>query len=262
MKTLLVGKEHIAYKESGQGSTIVLLHGFCGNVDYWDYIVPVLAEKYHVLCMDLRGHGHSSFQGGDIKIEDLAKDIHLVLEKLSIEKVTMLGHSLGGYVSLAFAELYPEKLAGFGLIHSTAFQDTEEGKEGRLHAIKKIQDFGIESFVDGLVPNLFADDSKSILPKEIEKAKDIGYKTNQVAAMETQAAMRVRPDRNKIIADSKVPVLLVKGIKDKIVPLNRVTSSSGSTITEVELDAGHMSMLEAPEQLARTIQSFVEKNIK
>ncbi|MEM5592521.1 alpha/beta hydrolase [Niallia circulans] len=176
MNHIVVDNEQLSYIEEGNGETVVLIHGFCGSVDYWEYIIPLLSEKYHVIAVDLRGHGSSTYSGEPFEIEDLAKDINRLLKKLEIEKVYMFGHSLGGYVTLAFAELFAEHLKGFGLVHSTAYSDTEEGKEGRLNAIRKIQNFGIKEFVNGLIPNLFADESLINLPDEVEKAKKLAIK--------------------------------------------------------------------------------------
>ncbi|MEI2365954.1 alpha/beta fold hydrolase [Niallia circulans] len=262
MNHIVVDNEQLSYIEEGNGETVVLIHGFCGSVDYWEYIIPLLSEKYHVIAVDLRGHGSSTYSGEPFEIEDLAKDINRLLKKLEIEKVYMFGHSLGGYVTLAFAELFAEHLKGFGLVHSTAYSDTEEGKEGRLNAIRKIQNLGIKEFVNGLIPNLFADESLMNLPDEVEKAKKIGYQTDGIAAMETQAAMRKRPDRNGVVEQAKIPVLLIKGTKDKVVSLDRVTSASNRNVSEVQLETGHMSMQEAPEKLANAIHSFISSNSK
>ncbi|WP_312096772.1 alpha/beta hydrolase [Niallia sp.] len=260
MTKITVGNEQLFYKEQGKGENIILIHGFCGSIDYWEYVIPLLSDKYHVIAVDLRGHGSSTFSGEPFEIEDLAKDIKELLAELEVDKAYMFGHSLGGYVTLAFAELFEDSLKGFGLIHSTAYPDTEEGKDGRLNAIRKIQDIGIEEFVNGLIPNLFADESLTKLPSEVEKAKRIGYGTDTIAAMETQAAMRKRPDRNIVVEKSKLPVLLLKGTKDKVVPLDRVASASSPNITEFRLETGHMSMQEAPNELAKAICSFVEHN--
>lgn len=262
MNHIVVDNEQLSYIEEGKGETVILIHGFCGSVDYWEYIIPLLSENFHVIAVDLRGHGSSTYRGESFEIEDLAKDINKLLEKLEIDKVYMFGHSLGGYVTLAFAELFAEHLKGFGLVHSTAYPDTEEGKEGRLKAIRKIQDLGIKEFVNGLIPNLFADESLRDLPNEIEKAKKIGYQTDGIAAMETQAAMRKRLDRNGVIEQANVPVLLIKGTKDKVVSLDRVTSASNPKVSEVQLETGHMSMQEAPQKLANAIYSFISSNSK
>lgn len=257
METITIDGRQISYKEAGKGKTIILIHGFCGNAEYWEKIMPLLKD-FHVIAIELRGHGQTCFNGESFMIEDLAKDIQLFLTEKGLANVYMFGHSLGGYVTLAFAELFPSALTGFGLIHSTAYPDTEEGKKGRLKAIEKIQDLGIAAFVDGLIPNLFSDDAIYTKQEELEKAKMIGYHTDAVAAMETLSAMRKRIDRNHIIADSQVPVLIVKGTKDKVVPLDRAISASGNHITVELLETGHMSMMEDPNALVAAIQKFVK----
>ncbi|GKU80966.1 alpha/beta fold hydrolase [Niallia sp. NCCP-28] len=259
MKTMIISGKEVAYQEAGKGKTIILIHGFCGNAEYWENVMPLLTN-FHVVAIELRGHGKTSYNGESFLIEDLAKDIQCFLDKKELADVYMFGHSLGGYVTLAFAELFPEALAGFGLIHSTAYPDTEQGKEGRLTAIKKIQDVGMAEFVDGLIPNLFSDDSIRTKKEEVEKAKEIGYKTDAIAAMETLSAMRKRIDRNHIIANSPVPVLLVKGTKDKVVPLDRVASASGKHITAELLETGHMSMIEDPTALSKLLVNFVKQD--
>ncbi|PKG24087.1 alpha/beta fold hydrolase [Niallia nealsonii] len=257
MKTITINGREMAYQEAGKGKTIILIHGFCGSAKYWEKVMPLLTD-FHVIAIELRGHGLTSFNGESFLIEDLAKDIHFFLNKKELADVYMFGHSLGGYVTLAFADLFPETLAGFGLIHSTAYPDTEQGKEGRLKSIKKIQDVGIVEFVDGLIPNLFSDDSIHTKKEEVEKAKEIGYETDAIAAMETLSAMRKRIDRNHIIANSEVPVLLVKGTKDKVVPLDRVTSANGKHITVELLETGHMSMVEDSQALVIAVEKFVK----
>jgi len=259
MEIITIQGRKMAYKETGKGKTIVLIHGFCGSAEYWGKVVPLLKD-FHVLAIELRGHGQTGFNGEPFMMEDLADDIHLLLMEKGLTNVYMLGHSLGGYVALAFAELFPSALAGFGLVHSTAYPDTEEGKAGRLKAIEKIQDAGIAGFVDGLIPNLFSDEALQGMPEEVEKAKEIGYGTDTVAAMETLSAMRKRIDRNHIIANSQVPVLIVKGTKDKVVPLDRAASASGNHVTVADLETGHMSMMENPEALFGAIKAFIETN--
>lgn len=258
MKTVSIDNQKIAYKEAGTGETIVLLHGFCGSTEYWQKVVQPLQEKYHIVLMDLRGHGESTFNGESFDLEDLANDVNQLLNELNIEKVYLFGHSLGGYVTLSFAEKYADKLLGFGLIHSTAFTDTEEAKEGRLKSIEKIQDMGIEEFVNGMIPNLFSDHYMNTNEEEVSRIVSIGYDTNPIAAMETLSAMRKRPDRNEVIANSNLPILIVKGKFDKVVPLNRVITSNEENITTAVLETGHMSMIEAPGELISTIIAFIK----
>ncbi|MGE7601475.1 alpha/beta fold hydrolase [Peribacillus sp. NPDC097675] len=254
----MTGNSKYSYIDSGEGKdTLLFIHGFCGSREYWQKVLPKLKEKYRVIAVDLRGHGASDSNAGSFSIEDLAEDVALFLEEQSIEKVYLFGHSLGGYITLAFAERYPDKLNGFSLVHSTAFPDDEAGKEGRMSSIEKIETAGMPAFIDGLIPKLFADQDDP----HIELVKKIGYQTRETGAIGSLHAMRNREDKNYVLKDTELPVLLVAGEKDKVIPPEKTFSVKGKHIREVILEScGHMGMLEAPDQLAREIERFVEDN--
>ncbi len=261
MGKLTIDNRELSFVEQGSSNhqTVVLLHGFCGSTDYWKKIIAPLSRKYHVIAVDLRGHGNSSFDGEAFEMEDLANDVKVLLDTLEIDTVHLFGHSLGGYVTLAFAENFPNKLNSYGLIHSTAYPDTDEGKAGRLKAIEKIQDLGITAFIDGLIPNLFASDYIAANQEEVMEIKEIGYKTDPLAAMETLAAMRKRPDRNSVIEQQSLSFLLVQGKFDKVVSSARAVSSSASYVTVKELEAGHMGMIENPHELLTILTDFIDR---
>ncbi|MDM5222231.1 alpha/beta hydrolase [Peribacillus sp. NJ11] len=248
----------LSYIDTGKGNkTLLFIHGFCGSHEYWSDIIAELKDEYRVVAVDLRGHGASEEIGKSFSIEDMAADIASFLEDLKIGQVYMFGHSLGGYVTLAFAERFPGKLSGFSLIHSTAFPDDEAGKEGRLKSVEKIEMDGIPAFIDGLVPKLFAHSDDP----NIEHTKEIGYKTSESGAIGSLHAMRNRTDRNHVLKDTKLPVLLVAGEQDKVIPAEKTFSVKGSHINEVILEgSGHMGMLEAPNRLIEEIIRYVEKN--
>ncbi|WP_051317056.1 alpha/beta fold hydrolase [Ectobacillus panaciterrae] len=125
-KTLALPNATISYADEGNGEPIVLLHGFCGSHAYWEKVIPELAKNCRVIAPDLRGHGKSSVTESDYSIQDMAEDIKHLLDKLETDKATIFSHSLGGYIVLAFAERYSERLKGFSLVHSTAYPDSEE----------------------------------------------------------------------------------------------------------------------------------------
>jgi pimeloyl-ACP methyl ester carboxylesterase len=248
----------ISYYDEGQGEPIVLIHGFCGSKDYWQKVVPGLAEKYRVIAVDLPGHGGSGLPEGYVSVEAMAEMIQSAVLELGLEKVSLIGHSLGGYVTLALAEAYEDKLKQFLLVHSTANPDSEEGKKGREVAAGKIDSEGIKSFVDGLVPNLFAPGEKQ--PEELQQAKEIGYGTNPEGAKAALKAMKQRPDRNHVLKNTKLPVLIVAGEKDQIVPPEKSFTVVGPNIKQVTIKgAGHMSMYEAPAELVEVIRGFLEE---
>ncbi|WP_409288889.1 alpha/beta fold hydrolase [Peribacillus sp. SCS-37] len=251
----------LSYKREGKegGEVLLFLHGFCGSAEYFKELIPYLNEEYSVITVNLRGHGGSPSAKEAFEIDDMARDLFNFISEQGLESVYMLGHSLGGYVTLAFAELFPSRLKGFSLIHSTAFPDSEEAKEVRLEGINIIEEKGIEPFIDRLVPNLFSRDSLTKLKEKVEDVKEIGYKTSPEGAKGALRAMYGRPDRNRVLRETQKPVLLVAGERDKVIPQEKVFSAEGRHIkTAVLPGAGHMGMIEAPEELAQNIKEWIK----
>ncbi|WP_226666726.1 alpha/beta fold hydrolase [Metabacillus litoralis] len=254
-----VGENMISYTDQGVGHCVVLIHGFCGDSHYWKYIVPHLVKKNRVLTVDLRGHGDSSTPKNDFEITDFADDISSLLTSLRIERATLIGHSLGGYISLAFAEKYPDKLCGLSLVHSTALPDTTEAKENRENGIQKITKNGIKPFIDELVPNLFSMTNREELEYQVKLVKNIGYGTSEFGAIGALNAMKNRPNRNEVLQDLIVPILLVAGSDDEIIPQERTFSVENDNMHQAVIEnSGHMSMLEQPDKLVEVLQSFLE----
>lgn len=249
----------IFYTEQGEGQAIVLLHGFCGSSDYWTSVAPELARHYRVITPDLRGHGQSHIVNPSFRIEDMAQDVVQLLDELQVEQAIVFGHSLGGYITLALAEQDAGRLQGFSLVHSTANPDAEVAKENRLKAVQTIQEQGIVPFVDGLIPKLFAPDHVQSMPDLVERCKQIGYRTSTEGAVGASLAMRERPDRNHVLASTQLPVLLVAGEADQIVPPDKLFTVSGPHIQQAVLSsAGHMGMMETPDAFIEVIHRFAQ----
>ncbi|MEH7120794.1 alpha/beta hydrolase [Neobacillus vireti] len=255
-KSMSITNSTITYIDEGEGKPIVLLHGFCGSSAYWSEVIPGISEKYRVIAPDLPGHGGSATVLKNYSISDIAEIIKEFLDKLNLDKVTMFGHSLGGYITLAFAEKYSDSLNGFSLVHSTAFPDSEEAKKGRSTNIEKVKAEGIKPLIDGLVPKLFSPDHQK--QQYVETAKQIGYRTPPEGAIHTLSAMRDRPDRNSVLESTSLPVLLIAGEQDQIIPTEKTFSVSKVNIKQsVIKDSGHMSMYEQPGELSSAIKDFI-----
>ncbi|WP_042170795.1 alpha/beta fold hydrolase [Paenibacillus gorillae] len=255
----------LAYYDSGdQGPdkpVLVLLHGFCGSSAYWERVVSSLEQHARIIAPDLRGQGDSPPSGdGPYTMELYAADLAGMLQRLNIPHVTLLGHSLGGYVTLAFAELHPDKLQAFGLIHSTPMPDSEAAKVNRDNAAAAIRKDGIIPFVDGLVPKLFAPDSRDSMAEQVGRAKEIGYGTSEAGAVGAALGMKERPDRNAVLAATKLPLLLLAGELDPIIPVEKTLVIDGENVTQVILKgAGHMGMLEQPDAFIQAVTDFLNK---
>lgn len=268
-KLFLDNGTEIAYYDShphdggaGDGITevVVLLHGYCGSSAYWEHIVEELEQSVRIIAPDARGHGRSSAPGEEIyTMEMYAEDVAHMLIKLQIHNAVLLGHSLGGYITLAFAEKYAKKLSGFGLIHSTALEDSDAAKENRDKAVAALEQNGIEPFVDGLIPKLFASANVEALSDEVERGKQIGYGTSLQGAVSTAKGMKARVNRSHVIERSELPVLLVAGAGDKVIPMESAFAATNGLTVKVELEnAGHMGMVEQPKELIAAIVGFVK----
>lgn len=261
----------LVYEECGNNNekVIILLHGFCGSSQYWQKICPLLSDEYRIIIPNLRGHGGSSSPEGTYTMEVMADDIAQLMESLQIEKAIMFGHSLGGYVTVAFAEKYPEKLKGFALIHSTVRPDSDEMKEKRMDDIAEIQKKGIMAFVRKTIPDLFNEEKLDEMREDVNELIHVGQQMKAEAAISTIEGMMQRSDRSHVLAEAKFPVLLVAGEADGLIAPD--DSFSVTKLDEAETtysyphilettfeDVGHMSLLEVSDQLARVMSTYLK----
>lgn len=268
---ILVNGIDMVYEECGHENekTIVFLHGFCGSSQYWHKVCPLLSENYRIIMPQLRGHGESSTPEGSYKMETMADDIAALMDELDLNKVSMFGHSLGGYVTLAYAEKYAERLSGFGLIHSTALPDTGDMKKKRLKDIEEIRHEGITAYVNKLIPKLFNKSKVNTIKADVDQMIEVGLLMKPEGAINTLEGMMQRPDRSSVLADANFPILLVAGAEDDVIPSEVTFTITGSGHAESTYKyphiventfegVSHMSLVEAPDQLARVIANYLK----
>jgi len=245
---------------NGGSPPVVLLHGFCGTSAYWADVLPLLPEGTAVIVPDLRGHGSSPAPADDIyRMEAFADDIEGLIGSLGLDRVILFGHSLGGYIAAAFAERHPHRLQALGLVHPTALPDPETAREGRDRAAEAIRRDGIGPFVEELVPRLFAAEHLEPMADKVEAVKAAGRMTSVHGAAATALGMKERPDRSPLLESLRIPILLVAGARDGIVPQERTFSFASDAVTRRVLDgAGHMGMLECPNELAAAMREWIE----
>ncbi|HRO43440.1 MAG TPA: alpha/beta hydrolase [Flavipsychrobacter sp.] len=254
----LQGFSNIQYRKQRSGNAIVLLHGFPEDGTLWEQVVPVLAKGFSVIVPDIPGSGGSKLEEQEISIDALADSIAGILEHEKIEEAVIVGHSMGGYIALSFAEKYRKQVKGLSLVHSTATADTEEKKAARRKAIDLIKKGGKEPFVRGMIPNLFAADFKELHPEIIERQIERGMKLSDTSMIAFYNAMINRRDRTNILSSADFPVQWIIGSEDNIVPLSSsLQQSTLASVNYVSLyNCGHMSMIEAPERLANDLNTF------
>lgn len=244
MNQIFYKNTKISYSDIGKGTTIVLLHGFLENKNMWQKFVIDLSPKYRVITIDLLGHGESECLGYVHSMEDNADVVHAVLSELRIRKAIFVGHSMGGYVALAFAELYPQNTKGLVLLNSTARADSEERKANRDRAIKAVKQSFV-NFVSLSIANLFSESNRERLSSEIEKVKKEALKTPLQGIVASLEGMKIRKDREVLLHLTPYPKLLILGEKDPV--LNYEETKEQIVNTAVKLVAfpdGHMSHIE------------------
>jgi pimeloyl-ACP methyl ester carboxylesterase len=249
----------LEYNDTGHGFPLLLIHGFCESRTLWKYCEKDLSAYFRVIVPDLPGFGESRLEEPEVSMEYFAEQIKELLDALKIEKCIMIGHSLGGYVTLAFAEKYESYLSGMGLFHSTAFADTEEKKENRNRTLDFIQKYGVPLFAQSFVPPLFSLGSKGRLKAEIDDLIHTAAASSEQGVIETTKAMRDRKDRTPVLKSVSVPVLFVSGKRDSTVPIEKTLEQCylpKHSIVHFLEEVGHMGMIENKEGSVKILINF------
>ncbi|MGY0391466.1 alpha/beta fold hydrolase [Bizionia sp. KMM 8389] len=248
----------VFYTDQGQGTPIVLLHGFLENSNMWKNITPLLSETHRVISIDLLGHGNSECLGYIHNMELMANVVHKVLHTLQISKSIFIGHSMGGYVALAFAEKYPSQVLKLCLANSTSKADSPERKQNRDRAIQAVKK-NHEIFVRLAVTNLFTIKNQAVLKDEILQVRKEALKTPLQGIIATLEGMKVRPDRTLVLKNASFPKLFLIGQKDAVMPYKKLVSEAEETHSEFSLlPDGHMSHIENEAIFLQEIMHFIE----
>lgn len=256
MNQIFYKNTKISYSDIGKGTTIVLLHGFLENKNMWQKFVTDLSPKYRVITIDLLGHGESECLGYVHSMEDNADVVHAVLSELRIRKAIFVGHSMGGYVALAFAELYPQNTKGLVLLNSTARADSEERKANRDRAIKAVKQSFV-NFVSLSIANLFSESNRERLSSEIERVKKEALKTPLQGIVASLEGMKIRKDREVLLHLTPYPKLLILGEKDPVLNYEETKEQIENTAVKlVAFPDGHMSHIENQGDLLIVLLAF------
>jgi pimeloyl-ACP methyl ester carboxylesterase len=252
------------FRISGNGPVIVLLHGFLESSEIWKNFTRRLSNSFKVITIDLPGHGLSELPEKGNNIDEMAQAVHAVLKSLHISICIMAGHSLGGYITLAFAGKYPRMLKGFVLFHSHAAADSPEARISRDRTIAIVQK-DHQGFIRNFIPGLFDPDNVKKFGTEIENLKELAQKTPKEGIIAALEAMKNRPDRQHVLQQSKVPVFFIIGKKDPKIPIEVIVPQTLlPDHSEVLLldHVGHMGFIEASDVTFKALQGFAERVLK
>lgn len=265
MKRLINGFQ-MNYEDVGRGPAILLVHGFPLDRTLWTYQIDPLKHDYRLIAPDLRGHGQSEVPVGPYHMDQMADDLHALLQELGIEQVVLAGLSMGGYVAFAFWRLYPQRVRGLALVDTRAAPDTAEGRANRYAMVEQVGVEGTRAIVEGMLPKLLSAATLEGKPKIHIHARRMMANTPAAGVVGALEGMAQRPDSTSTLATISVPTLIVVGEEDAITPpaeaedmyraIQAAGQSANVTLARIP-DAGHLAPLENPEAFNLAMRKFL-----
>ncbi len=249
----------INFTDSGSGKCVVLLHGYLESIEIWGEFASELAKKYRIISIDLLGHGQTGCIAAIHTMEMMADAVKAVLDSLSVQKCVMLGHSMGGYVALAFLEKYESYLSAFSLFHSSPFADTDVKRQNRDREIVLVRD-GKKSLIYNVhCSNAFANQNVERLESEIEKAKQIAQNTPDAGIIAALEGMKTRAERSIVLKNMQLPFLYIIGKHDNFIPYEILTKIQfpEKTKTLTLENSGHYGFIEEMEIAVNEVIKFI-----
>jgi pimeloyl-ACP methyl ester carboxylesterase len=250
----------IACSEWGSGPPLVFLHGFCDNRSMWDEFVEPFTSDYRVIATDLPGFGDSELLPPPFTIDQVGDRMYEWLHDQKADRPLLIGHSLGGYVALSILDRHAEFVSGLVLFHSTPVGDSEERKGVRDRVIAFVREHGVQPYLDSFVPGLFTDKKDPAVRQAL--ARMMGTKAEGLIGY--AEAMRERPDRTDVLMKTQVPVLIIGGMNDSLIPivdLENIAKKSLKAVFHKVPQAAHMGVFESKKQCQDTISSFVANTL-
>jgi len=258
MKTISFKYGTISFSVKGKGRAIVLLHGFLESKEIWSSYADKLARVYKVIAIDLPGHGKSDCFGYVHRMDFMAQSVKAVLDSLHLRRYLLIGHSMGGYVALSFAERYPESIKGLLLFHSTALADTREKKRDREKAIEFVKK-NPEIYAKEATKKLFAPLNTELFRDKLQFAQQISTATSQQGIIAALEGMKVRKNKEHVLQQANYPVFFIVGKLDTTIPIERIRPLfvlAKNTYTQTLENAGHMGFFEAETETIRASKKF------
>jgi len=252
----------INYNDTGKGFPIVLLHGYLESSEVWNGFEEKLASEFRVISVDLPGHGKSDVIGETHTMELMASVVKDLIDTLKLPKVFIVGHSLGGYVTLAFLEYFPGHLSGYSLFHSQPFPDTPEAIEKRVREIVIVKAGKKHLMYPDNVTRMFASSNLDTFSEALQRSKDIASLIPGEGIIAVLNGMIQRPSRLSFMEEGKVPCLWILGSMDNYIPCEAIQKRvklPGNAKVMVLEQSGHMGFIEEEELSLKTIADFVNR---
>ena len=262
-KTVLFEGHELHYRDEGRQHpcTLVLLHGFLQNLNVWSSLMLTYMRYMRVITVDLPGHGYSATYSDVHSMDFMATAVKHVLDDAGVEKCVMAGHSLGGYVALAFASNYGYMLNGLALLHSHAMADSEEKRRQRDELCRQVH-LNRAGFIVDFITNLFDESHREYLAQDIKELRDQCLETREDGILAAQRGMKLRTSRIQTLAQLPVPILFIFGKNDQRIPLEEGLSQAmiPHRSEVVILDGvAHMSFMEERDYVRQRLYDFTKQ---
>ena len=257
-KTVKYKGVEVVYSQRGGGETLVLLHGFLEERGMWNNYAEAFASKLNVIVIDLLGQGESGCLGYVHSMNDHAQAVSAVLDAEEVEKFHVIGHSMGGYVALELANMFPEKINSLTLFHSTAYADSDERKKDRERVIGLAQR-NKEVYIKTVIPSLFAEETRKMLQSEISELIETAIGFTEQGIMANIRGMMERPSLQHVLQNASFPKLIVHGSLDPVIKTEDIQALAklNENVSLAQINGiGHMGHLEAPEKCLKTLMDF------
>lgn len=238
------------YSINGEGKALLFLHGYLENSEIWKEFTQRFTNKYKVICIDIPGHGKSDVLGEVHEMDEMARAAKAVLDYEKISSVTVFGHSMGGYVTMEFVNLFPEYTNGYCLFHSTCFSDNEEKKINRDREISLVMCGKKMQIIHTNIPKAFADDQVKKMDGAITLAKKIASANPDAGIIALLKGMKIRQDHSGLMANTKISPLIIWGAKDNYIDkktFEKMISLAPGASVIILKNSGHMGFLEEPD---------------
>ena len=245
------------FEVEGKGKSFVFLHGFLENHLIWNNLRKNLEKDAQIVTIDLPGHGNSAVMDETATMETMADAVIEVLDELNIAQATFIGHSMGGYVTCALADLYPERVENMVLINSSTLPDDDAKKNQRLRACETAKK-NFNALVSFSMPTLFAAHHRDNFIEELKFVKEIALKTPIEGVCAALKGMRERPDRSSILYDYKGGIYIIVGMNDETVnpELFLTLIPDLPNIHLYKFDGGHMAFIENYNEVLSILKSI------
>ena len=251
----------LSYEDKGEGLPVLFIHGFPFDHTMWNPQLEDLSNEHRVITPDLRGFGDSDIPNDTSTMNQFAADLIALLDLLKIDQAVICGLSMGGYISLAIAESFPERMLGLVLSNTRSAKDTIAVRQNRYNTAEKVLSEGNSFLAQDMAGKLLCQKTVAERPDLVEFVRDMIQRQNVNGIYAALRGMAERKDRTHLLSDIDVPTLVITGAEDSVIPViesKRIVKEIPLAYLEIIEDSGHLSNLEQSAPYNKILHKYLE----